>query len=198
MADAKTNFTLCCRKKSFGIGADGNVACITQWESQSDSYTGISTRFTSSPKTLHHFYLMLKCCLFQYVFFLWRVDYALEGSMFWLSNCKCDFSRLLYTEVMTRILIFCGYCFWSAWFALWCKSNFFNLFRSVKLFIVAQLGFWVLYFCLKCLRIWTTKRFSSTLWMWCFPAMLYHAGPSSLVLFVFLWPLLKRKALCCG
>ena len=95
MADAKTNFTLCCRKKSFGIGADGNVACITR---QSDSYTGISTRFTSSPKTLHHFYLMLKCCLFQYVFFLWRVDYALEGSMFWLSNCKCDFSRLFHTE----------------------------------------------------------------------------------------------------
>ena len=29
-------------------------------------------------------------------FFFWRVDYALEGSMFWLS--KCDFSRLFHTE----------------------------------------------------------------------------------------------------
>ena len=28
--------------------------------------------------------------------------------------------------------------FWSAWFALWCKSIFFDLFRSVKLFLVAQ------------------------------------------------------------
>ena len=28
--------------------------------------------------------------------FFWRVDYALEGSMFWLS--KCDFSRLFHTE----------------------------------------------------------------------------------------------------
>ena len=29
-------------------------------------------------------------------FFFWRVDYALECSMFWLS--KCDFSRLFHTE----------------------------------------------------------------------------------------------------
>ena len=28
--------------------------------------------------------------------FFWRVDYALEGSMFWLS--KCDFSRLFHTK----------------------------------------------------------------------------------------------------
>ena len=33
-------------------------------------------------KRYPHFYLRPKCCLFQYVFFLWRVDYTLEGSMF--------------------------------------------------------------------------------------------------------------------
>ena len=32
-------------------------------------------------------------------------------------------------------------------------------------------------------RIWITKRFSSSPRMWCFPTMLYHPGPSSLVLF---------------
>ena len=41
-------------------------------------------------------------------FFCWRVDYALECSMFWLS--KCYFSRLFHTwEVITRLLIFCGF-----------------------------------------------------------------------------------------
>ena len=49
-----------------------------------------------SAKTLPHFYLISECFLFQYVFFLWRVDYAIESSMFWLS--KCDFSRLFNTE----------------------------------------------------------------------------------------------------
>ena len=57
----------------------------------------IRTRFACSAKMLHHFnYLMPKCCLFQYVFFLWQVDYALEGSMFWLS--KWDFTRLFNAE----------------------------------------------------------------------------------------------------
>ena len=62
----------------------------------SNFYTGIRTRFACSAKTLPHFYLISECCLFQYVFFLWRVDYAMESSMFWLS--KCDFSRLFNTE----------------------------------------------------------------------------------------------------
>ena len=45
---------------------------------------------------LHDFYLMPKCCLFQYVFSLCWVDYAVEGSTFSLS--KCDFSCLFHTE----------------------------------------------------------------------------------------------------
>ena len=48
----------------------------------SNFYTGIRTRFACSAKTLPHFYLISECCLFQYVFFLWRVDYAMESSMF--------------------------------------------------------------------------------------------------------------------
>ena len=92
MADARAIFNSAVETSLLA----GNVACVTQWESQSDFYTGIRTRFSCSAKTLPHFYLMPKCCLFQYVFFLWRVDYALEGSLFWLS--KCDFSRLFNTE----------------------------------------------------------------------------------------------------
>ena len=38
-------------------------------------------------------------------------------------------------EVLTQILIFCGYCFCSAWFALWRKSIFFDLFWNVNLFL---------------------------------------------------------------
>ena len=109
MADARgggrqSDFELCCRNKFFVIGAAGNVACVAQWKSQSDFYTGIRTRFAFSAKTLSHFYLMPKCCLFQYVFFLWRVGYALEGSMFWVS--KCDFSRLFNTERSWRACSF--------------------------------------------------------------------------------------------
>ena len=48
---------------------------------------------------LHDFYLMPKCCLFQYSFFSsarW-VDYVVvEGYTFSLS--KCDFSRMFHTE----------------------------------------------------------------------------------------------------
>ena len=44
-------------------------------------------------------------------FFICWVDYALEGSTA-LSLSKCNFSRLFHTE------IYCGFCLWSAGFAL--------------------------------------------------------------------------------
>ena len=44
-------------------------------------------------------------------------------------------------EVMALISIYCGFCFWSAEFALWCKSIFFDLFWSIKLFITVEWGF---------------------------------------------------------
>ena len=45
------------------------------------------------------------------------------------------FAAFSYCGVVTRILIFCGYCFWSTWFAPWCKNILFELFWNVKLFI---------------------------------------------------------------
>ena len=68
---------------------------------------------------------------------LWRVDYALEGSMFWLT--KCDFSICFTLRGHDTLIDFLWFLnFWSAWFALWCKRIFFDLLRSVKLFLVAQ------------------------------------------------------------
>ena len=48
-------------------------------------------------------------------------------------------------EVVTSIMVFSGYCFWSAWFALWCNSIFFDLFWNVKFFIAAKLKGFGLY-----------------------------------------------------
>ena len=82
-------------------------------------------------------YILISCqnaACSNVVFFFWRVDYALEGSMFWLS--KCDFSPLFHTErswhTLIDFLLFLN--FWSSWFALSCKSIFFDLFWSIKLF----------------------------------------------------------------
>ena len=60
-------------------------------------------------------------------YFLLQVDYALEGSTFWLSKL-CDFCHLFHAEMSWP-----AYCFSAVvvsgwhdwWFALWCKSIFF-------------------------------------------------------------------------
>ena len=57
---------------------------------------------------------------FSNEFCLWRVDYALEGLV--LIEQMWFFALISYWEVMTCILIFCGYCFWLAWFSLWYKK----------------------------------------------------------------------------
>ena len=49
-------------------------------------------------------------------FFLCWLDYALEGSTFSVS--KCDFSHFFHTERSWHTSIYCGFCFWSAGFAL--------------------------------------------------------------------------------
>ena len=61
-----------------------------------------------------------KMLLFSNEFFLWWVDYALEGLV--LVEKMWFLLLISYWEVVTCILIFCGYCFWSGWFAVWCKN----------------------------------------------------------------------------
>ena len=70
--------------------------------------------------------------------FLWRVDYALEGSMSWLKANVILAVCFTLRGYATLIDFLSSLNFWSAWFALWCKSIFFGLFRSVKLFLVVQ------------------------------------------------------------
>ena len=61
---------------------------------------------------------------------LWRKTFWLRINVIFAANS--------YWEVMTLILIFCGHCFRSAWFALWCKRISFDLFWNAKLFIAAK------------------------------------------------------------
>ena len=85
----------------------------------------------------HDFYLMLKCCLFQWIVFSVRLI------MFWrrtFDGVNVNFGRLLnifhiYWEVVTRILNF------SSLVGMICplmQEHFsFGLFRNVKVFIAA-------------------------------------------------------------
>ena len=79
---------------------------------------------------------------------------------------------------VARILIFSGCClFWSARFALQCKSILFDLFWKVRLFLRLNTGLIYSPKCLLDLNIFCPRM------RW-FPAMC-HAGPRSLV-FIFL------------
>ena len=88
---------------------------------------------------------MLLVPKFEYFFLTGRlcsggVYILTEQTMWFLPLVSC-------WEVVTRILIFCGYSFLSVrhdwWFSLWCKSIFFYLFWNVKFFIVAKQRFQV-------------------------------------------------------
>ena len=83
----------------------------------------------------HKTFTHAKMLLVPMNFFLWRVDYALEENF--LTEQMWFLLLISYWKVVTRILIFCG-CLWSAWFVLWCKSIFFDLFWKVKLFNAAK------------------------------------------------------------
>ena len=76
-------------------------------------------------------------CSNNFFLFLWRLDYALEENV--LTDQMWFLPLILNWEVVTRILIFRGHCFWSAWFALWCKGIFsLTRFWNVKFFITAK------------------------------------------------------------
>ena len=116
----------------------------------------------------------------------WKPAFASERSA-WLARLveQCwhvSIKGLFHTErtvwYVTRILIFSGCClFWSARFALQCKSILFDLFWNVRLFLRLNTGLIYSPKCLLDLNIFCPRM------RW-FPAMC-HAGPSSLV-FIFL------------
>ena len=94
-------------------------------------------------------------------FRLWRVDYTSEENV--LTEQMWFLPLISYWEVMTRI--FCGYCcFWSAWFALRCKSISLDLFwnavssslplnKGFRLFNFLQSASWIRIIISDCLLV---------------------------------------------
>ena len=54
---------------------------------------------------------MPKCCLFQWIFFSLKGRYALEENV--LTEQMWVLPLISHWEVVTRMLILCGYCLWS-------------------------------------------------------------------------------------
>ena len=81
--------------------------------------------------------LFTKGCLFQWIFAL--AGRLCSGGFYVLTEQMWLLLLVSGWEVVISIMIFSGYCFWSVWFALWCKSIFFDLFWNVKFFIAAKL-----------------------------------------------------------
>ena len=101
--------------------------------------------------------------------------------MFWLS--KFYFCRLFHTERSWhayQVLIFCGFCFWSAWL-MPSHARAFSLtsFEMLNSSLQLNKGFRLFNFS-KILDLHNYKRFYFCPWMLRFPAMFCHAGPCSL------------------
>ena len=138
MADVNWNFNSAVEGSLLELEQLGMSRVLRNEKVKAISTLVIRTRFARSTKTYTTFTSCQNAACSNTFFFCWQVDYALEGSPFWLS--KCDFSHLFHTERSWHTywfsVVFLN--FWSARFALWCKSIFFDLFWSVKLFIVAK------------------------------------------------------------
>ena len=90
MADVNSNFNSAVEASLLELEQLGMSRVLRKEKVKAISTLVFRTWFARSTKT----YTTFTSC--QYVFFFWRVDHALEGSMLWLS--KCDFSRLFPTE----------------------------------------------------------------------------------------------------
>ena len=110
-------------------------------------------------------------------FFPWRVDHAREENV--LTEQIWFLPIISYKEVVTHFLRLL--CLVGIWFALWCKSIFFDLFWNVKLFNAAKLRVLGCLISPKCLpNLNNYEWFSFCSWKWRFPVMFCHAGLSSL------------------
>ena len=111
---------------------------------------------------------MPKCCLFQWIFFLGRTDYALEENVL---TVQIWFLPIIsYWEVVTRIFISCRYCFWSAYdspSAAW--LFFLTPFEMLSSSLRLNKGFRFSLISPKCLlELNNYKRFCFCPWMWRF------------------------------
>ena len=135
----------------------------------------------------------------------WKPVFASERSA-WLARLveqywHVSIKGLFHTErsCMVRDASSCGNCclFWLARFTLQCKSIFFNFFWNTKLFLRLYKGTGFRSFILQSSSwIWITKSDFLCWEMQWFPVMFCHAGPSSLVFFLwdvkFSWIVIYR------
>ena len=95
MADVNSNFNSGVEASLLELERLGMSRVLRNEKVKAISSLVIRTRFARSTKTYTTFTSCQNVACSNTIFF-WRVNYALEGSMFWLS--KCDFSRLFHTE----------------------------------------------------------------------------------------------------
>ena len=96
MADVIANFNSAVEPSLLELERLGMSRVLRKEKVKAIATLIIRTRFARSTKTYTTFTSCQNPACSSAFFFFWRVDYALEGSMCWLS--KCDFSRLFHTE----------------------------------------------------------------------------------------------------
>ena len=117
-------------------------------------------------------------------YFLLRVDYALEGSTFWLSKL-CDFCRLFHVERSWHAywfseVIASGRHDWR--FALWCQSIFFDLIETLSSSLRLNKSFRLFNFLQSPSLIWIAEsNFLLSMNVMVSYNEFCHAGPSYLV-----------------
>ena len=94
MADVNSNFNSAVAASLLELEQLGMSGVLRNEKVKAISTLVIRTRFARSTKTYTTFTSCQNAACSNTFFFFWRVDYALEGSMFWLS--KCDFLLSLF------------------------------------------------------------------------------------------------------
>ena len=117
---------------------------------------------------------MPKCCLFQWSFSLVG-RLCSGGKRFGWANVIFA-AYISYWEVMTHILIFCGYCFWTAWLPFGARAFPLTSFEMQCSSLPLNKGFRLFNCFPKCLLDPNNyKQFSFSPWMWRFPTMVCNA-----------------------
>ena len=142
--------------------------------------TWIKTIWKNSFKCKQATHVLPECCLFQWIFSaVGRL--CSGGKRFGWANVIFA-AYISYWEVMTHILIFCGYCFWSTWLPFGARAFPLTSFEMQCSSLQLNKGFRLFNCFPKCLLDPNNyKQFSFSRWMWRFPTMFCHAIITALV-----------------
>ena len=142
--------------------------------------TWIKTIWKKSFKCKQATHVLPECCLFQWIFSpVGRL--CSGGKRFGWANVIFA-AYISYWEVMTHILIFCGYCFWTAWLPFGARAFPLTSFEMQCSSLPLNKGFRLFNCFPKCLLDPNNyKQFSFSPWMWRFPTMFCHAIITALI-----------------